>query len=206
MNVMKHVTTGPADTASVSRECDCCDAHPGRRMALKAAAGVAIAAGAGVRAASAADAGPQKGDLLVRVDDEAKQPISSADLKVGAKPLIAYPYDPEAKALRDSTRLNRVVLVKVEVDSLDAATAPRAADGVVAYSAFCTHQGCDVNSWVAADKSLLCFCHFSKFAPHQEAAVVGGPAPRPLPALPIKVEGGKLVVAGGFTTAPGKAV
>ena len=175
-------------------------------MALKAAAGVALVASAGVRVAWAADGGPQKGDWLVRVDDESKQPIGSADLKVGAKPVIAYPYDPAAKALRDGTRLNRVVLVKLEVDSLDAATAPRAADGVVAYSAFCTHGGCDVNTWAQADKTLLCFCHFSKFAPHQEATVTAGPAPRPLPALPIKAEDGKLVIAGGFTSAPGKAV
>lgn len=203
---MKHIETAPADATSASPGCKCCDADPGRRLALKAAAGVALVASAGIRVAWAADEGPQKGDWLVRVDDESKQPIGSADVKVGAKPLIAYPYDPAAKAMRDSTRLNRVVLVKLETDSLDAATAPRAADGVVAYSAFCTHGGCDVNSWIAADKSLLCFCHFSKFAPHQEAAVKAGPAPRPLPALPIKAEDGKLVIAGGFTSAPGKAV
>ena len=202
---MKHTATGPADVAPSLDGCACCGADAGRRLALKAAAGVVLAAGAGVRAAWAADEGPKKGDWLVRVDDEAKQPIASADLKVGAKPLIAYPYDPAAKALRDGTRLNRIVLVKLDVGSLDAATAPRAADGVVAYSAFCTHQGCDVNAWVAADKMLLCFCHFSKFAPQQEAAVTGGPAPRPLPALPIKAEDGKLVVVDGFTAPPGKA-
>ena len=182
----------------------CCAADPGRRVALKAMAGVALAAGAGV--ALADDDGPRKGDWLVQVDDESKKPLASADIKLGEKPVIVYPYDPTAKALRDGTRLNRIVLVKLEPGTLDAATAARAADGVVAYSAFCTHQGCDVNSWVAADKTLLCFCHFSKFAPHEEAAVTGGPAPRPLPALPIKLEAGKLVVAGGFNALPGKAV
>jgi Rieske Fe-S protein len=126
-------------------------------------------------------------------------------VKLGEKPLVAYPFDPQAKAVRDSTRLNRIVLVKLDPGTLDSATAARAAEGVVAYSAFCTHQGCDVNSWVAAEKVLLCFCHFSKFAPHQEAAVVGGPAPRPLPALALKVDGGKLVVAEGFNAPPGKA-
>jgi len=180
--------------------CGCCD---GRRTALKTIAGVALVAGTGV--AWPDEGGPRKGDFLVQVDDEGKKPLLGADIKAGAKPVIAYPYDPAAKASRDSTRLNRIVLVKLDPGSLDAATAARAADGIVAYSAFCTHQGCDVNSWVEADKVLLCFCHFSKFAPNQEAAVTGGPAPRPLPALPIKLEDGKLVVADGFSAPPGKA-
>ena len=183
--------------------CGCAGADPGRRTALKAVAGAALAVGTGL---AWADDGPKPGDQFVQVDDEAKKPLTSADLKVGDKPVIVYPFDPAAKAPRDSTRLNRVLLVKVDPSTLDAATAARAADGVVAYSAFCTHQGCDVSSWVAAEKVLLCFCHFSKFAPNQEAAVTGGPAPRPLPALPIKVDGGALVVAGAFTAPPGKAV
>lgn len=184
--------------------CGCCAADPGRRMALKAA-GAALAAGAGVPPLQAAEEGPRKGDWLVQVDDEAKKPLTGADVKAGEKPLIAYPFDPASKTLRDGTRLNRIVLVRVDPATMDAATAPRAAEGVLAYSAFCTHQGCDVSSWVAAEKVLLCFCHFSKFAPHEEAAVTGGPAPRPLPALPLKLDGGKLVVADGFTAPPGKA-
>lgn len=205
MDVLKHTATHPSHAASAPQECGCCAADPGRRMALKAA-GAALAAGAGVGGAWAADEGPRKGDLLVRVDDDAKQPLTGADIKVGGKPVIVYPFDPAAKALRDGTRLNRIVLVKLEAGGLDAATAARAADGVVAYSAFCTHQGCDVNAWSASDKTLLCFCHFSKFDPSQEAAVTAGPSPRPLPALPIKSEGGRLVVADGFTASPGKAV
>ncbi len=172
-------------------------------MALKTLAGAALAAGAGV--AWADEGGPRKGDWLVQVDDESKKPLGAADIKLGEKPVITYPYDPAGKAVRDSTRLNRILLVRLDPGTLDAATAARAAEGIVAYSAFCTHQGCDVNSWVAAEKVLLCFCHFSKFAPHEEAAVTGGPAPRPLPALPIKLVDGKLVVADGFNAPPGKA-
>ncbi len=199
--------TGEASQPACGGRCGAdhggCGADPGRRMALKAAAGVALAAGAGM---AWADDGPRKGDWLVQVDDEGKQPLARADIKLGEKPVIVYPFDPASKALRDGTRLNRIVLVKLEPGTLDAATAARAAEGIVAYSAFCTHQGCDVSSWVAADKALLCFCHFSKFAPHEEAAVIAGPAPRPLPALPLAVADGKLVVAGGFNAAPGKAV
>jgi Rieske Fe-S protein len=201
---MKHIAIRLMDERPASSGCSACGADVGRRGTLKAAVGVALA-GLGITAAWPAEDGPHKGDWLVQVDDEAKKPLTAADVKSGEKPLIAYPYDPSDKALRDSTRLNRIVLVRLDPSTLDKATAERAADGVVAYSAFCTHQGCDVSSWVAAEKALLCFCHFSKFAPHQEAAVVGGPAPRPLPALPIKVDGDKLVVADGFTAPPGKA-
>lgn len=201
---MKHIAIRLKDERPASSGCSDCGADAGRRGTLKAAVGVALA-GLGITPAWPAEDGPRKGDWLVQVDDEAKKPLTAADIKAGEKPLIAYPYDPSAKALRDSSRLNRIVLVRLDPSTLDKPTAERAADGVVAYSAFCTHQGCDVSSWVAAEKALLCFCHFSKFAPHQEAAVVGGPAPRPLPALPIKVDDGKLVVADGFTAQPGKA-
>lgn len=201
---MKQIANQTIDTGAAAAGCGGCAAEPGRRMTLKAAACVALAAGAGMRPVWAADDGPRKGDWLVGVDDESKTPLGSADVKAGEKPLIVYPYDPGSKALRDGSRLNRIVLVKLDPGSLDAATAKRAADGVVAYSAFCTHEGCDVNAWVAADKALLCFCHFTKFAPHQEAAVLTGPAPRSLPALPLKTEGGKLVVADSFTSKPGK--
>lgn len=197
---MKHSVTG---AEAMNEACRCCRADPGRRSALKAVAGAALALGTGM---AWADDGPKKGDWLVQVDDESKKPLTAADLKIDQKPVIVYPYDPAAKALRDGSRLNRILLVKLDPSTLDGPTAGRAADGVVAYSAFCTHQGCDVNSWVAAEKVLLCFCHFSKFAPQQEASVTGGPAPRPLPALPLESKDGKLVVADGFTAAPGKAV
>lgn len=180
----------------------CGGADAGRRTALRAVAGAALALGAGL---AWANDGPKAGDQFVQVDDEGRKPLRSTDIQVGEKPVIVYPYDPKTKTLRDSSRLNRILLVKLDPSTLDAPTAARAVDGVVAYSAFCTHQGCDVSSWVAADKELLCFCHFSKFAPHQEAAVTAGPAPRPLPALPLKVAGGALVVGGAFTSPPGKA-
>ena len=202
---MKVITIYEGRSQAGVDRCECTAADAGRRTALRVVAGAALVVGTGMRAAWAADEGPRKGDWLVQANDEARKPLELADIKIGEKPVIVFPFDPVAKAPRDATRLNRILLVKLDPGTLDGATAARAADGVVAYSAFCTHQGCDVNAWVAADKSLLCFCHFSKFAPHQEAAVTGGPASRPLPALPLKIEGGRLIVADGFTSTPGKS-
>ena len=62
----------------------------------------------------------------------------------------------------------------------------------VAYSAVCTHQGCTVA--YKGDK-LACPCHGSVFDPAKGAEVVAGPAPSPLPEIPVKVEGGEVVKA-----------
>jgi Rieske Fe-S protein len=45
---------------------------------------------------------------------------------------------------------------------------------------------------------LKCFCHLSEYDPRRSAAVVGGPAPHPLAALPVAIVGGTLTVAGKF--------
>ena len=62
----------------------------------------------------------------------------------------------------------------------------------VAYSAICTHQGCTV---AYKGGKLACPCHGSVFDPARGAKVVAGPAPRPLPEIPVKVEGGEIVKA-----------
>jgi rieske iron-sulfur protein len=55
-----------------------------------------------------------------------------------------------------------------------------------------------VTGWRAEEKFFLCSCHQSEYDPRHAAKVVGGPAPRPLPALPLRQEGGALVAAGTF--------
>src|SRR5215204_2261566 len=62
----------------------------------------------------------------------------------------------------------------------------------VAYSAVCTHQGCTV---AYKDGNLACPCHGSIFDPANGASVVAGPAPRPLPEIPVKVQGGEVIKA-----------
>ncbi|MFE6854994.1 Rieske (2Fe-2S) protein [Streptomyces sp. NPDC057674] len=61
-----------------------------------------------------------------------------------------------------------------------------------AFSAVCTHQGCLVNK--VADGTIDCPCHGSKFRV-TDAAVVAGPAPRPLPAEQITVSGDSITLA-----------
>jgi len=61
-----------------------------------------------------------------------------------------------------------------------------------AFSAVCTHQGCTVAS--VEGGTINCPCHGSKFA-IADGSVAGGPAPSPLPARNIRVDGDSIVLA-----------
>ncbi|MFJ6216549.1 Rieske (2Fe-2S) protein [Streptomyces sp. NPDC092296] len=62
-----------------------------------------------------------------------------------------------------------------------------------AFSAVCTHAGCVVDT--VADGLIQCPCHGSRFR-IADGSVADGPAPGALPALPVRVRGGTLVVGG----------
>ena len=156
-----------------------------------------------VGGASIASAQPSAGDQLVEDDaDGAPQPLRVADLKPG-RPILAFPFDPKARVVRNESRLTKVVLIKLAEGDMNPATRERSAGGVIAYSAVCTHQACDVKTWLAKEKALVCFCHASKFKPLEGGVVASGPAPRSLPSLPLALDGDLLVIAGGFSAAPG---
>jgi Rieske Fe-S protein len=106
--------------------------------------------------------------------------------------------DPATKTIRNGSSLNQVILVKLDPASLDDDTRARSAEGVVAYSAVCKHAQCPVNGWIAEKQVLHCFCHDSQYDPRHGAKVVFGPAPRSLPALPVKIVDGVLMAAGTF--------
>jgi Rieske Fe-S protein len=171
-----------------------------------------LAAGASlsmVTAASAederpgSDKRPQSGDLLVVAEGEHEgELIKPETLKPGDPPLLAWPKDPESKVVRDGSRLNQLLVVRLVPEELDETTRPRAADGIVAYSAVCTHAGCPVTAWMKASEGehevFKCMCHNSEYDPRHAAQVVFGPAPRRLAALPLAIVDGALVVAGTF--------
>ncbi len=107
---------------------------------------------------------------------------------------------------RDSLGLNAMMTVFPEgyTDSQDSQTllirtqpgyvvmppdrAGWAPEGFIAFSKVCTHAGCPVALYRATDQKLMCPCHQSVFDILQLAARVSGPAARPLPQLPIKID------------------
>jgi ubiquinol-cytochrome c reductase iron-sulfur subunit len=73
-------------------------------------------------------------------------------------------------------------------------------NGIVAYSKICTHVGCPVALYEQTTHHILCPCHQSTFQAAEGARVIFGPAPRPLPQLPITVGAdGYLVAKSDFT-------
>jgi ubiquinol-cytochrome c reductase iron-sulfur subunit len=80
------------------------------------------------------------------------------------------------------------------------------AGGIVAYSKICTHAGCAIAMYRAPlfqpaepRPALVCPCHYSTFDPATGGTVLFGPAGRPLPMLPIEVDGrGFLRAKGNF--------
>jgi rieske iron-sulfur protein len=146
-------------------------------------------------AAEPADERPKEGDYLVTADGAHADGLSPKDI---SGPVIAWPMAPEAHIIRNGSRLNKVLLVRLDPATLVGATRERAADGVVAYSAICPHAGCEVDGWIDEQKILECPCHNSKYNPREGAAIVEGPTTRGLAALPLKIVDDKLVVAKPF--------
>jgi ubiquinol-cytochrome c reductase iron-sulfur subunit len=76
--------------------------------------------------------------------------------------------------------------------------------GLVCYSKICTHAGCPLGLYLATERQLRCPCHQSTFDVLDGAKPVYGPAPKPLPQLPIEVsEDGTLLAMGDFTAPVG---
>ena len=82
---------------------------------------------------------------------------------------------------------------------LEGEAATWAPGGFVAYSKVCTHAGCPVGLYRAAQGQLICPCHQSTFDVMRGAQPVFGPAARPLPQLPIQMEAdGTFTALGDF--------
>ena len=174
-----------------------------RRKVIKAALGAGLGAllpEVTLAQSDPRNARPQEGDRLVFAEGERKgTPIRLDVLAVGGPPVTAMPQDIASGTVRDGSRLNQILLVRLDPARLQADTQPRAAQGVVAYSAVCTHAGCDGFAWTPEKQMFKCPCHDSEFDPADAAKVTGGPAARRLPALPLKIADGLVVVAGAFT-------
>ena len=175
----------------------------GRRTLLKMVMGAGFAL-SGLKLAAARSKEPRKmrpqaDDLFVfSQGDNVGEIIKPEDVPVGGPQVFAYAYEPVSKVVRDGSRLNKVMLVRFKPEDISEATRPHAADGIVAYSAVCTHAGCPVIMWIKETRTVKCPCHYSEYDPTNLATVIAGPTPKRLPILPVKMVDGALLVAAKF--------
>jgi rieske iron-sulfur protein len=197
-----------APIASLSNPAECAENRNSEGIERRALLCGCLAAGVSSLAVSARaededdperKARPKKGDLLVFLEgDHEGEVIKPADLPKGGPSIMAWPYDPQKKVPRDASRLNVVLLVRLDPAEIAETEAKYAADGILAFAATCTHQQCPVAEWLSELQLFQCPCHQSRYDPKHGAQVVGGPAPRPLPKLPLVLAGDSLQVAGPF--------
>jgi ubiquinol-cytochrome c reductase iron-sulfur subunit len=97
--------------------------------------------------------------------------------------------------------ISQTILIHVQDDAITtkAGRETWGPNGYVAFSKVCTHAGCPVGLYEQLTGLLLCPCHQSMFDVREGALPIFGPAPRPLPQLPLYVDSaGYLRAQGGF--------
>ena len=133
--------------------------------------------------------------LLVDAGAEADfKPQRPADIQM-MKPILAFPFDAETGTPKKESRLTKMVVIRLPEEKMTPETRARSVSGVVAYSSICTHQGCDVKTWMSKENVLACYCHASKFDLFDGAKVVAGPASSALRAIPLALDGEFLSIA-----------
>jgi ubiquinol-cytochrome c reductase iron-sulfur subunit len=139
----------------------------------------------------------------VRLVDEDGHPISAADVEERTF-YTAFPERANPELIGSSLVVVRVDPAKLKLPPERADWAP---DGILAYSKICTHAGCAVALYrkptfpvLEPHDALICPCHYSTFDPFTGGSVIYGPAGRPLPQLPLEIDGdGNLRAAGNFS-------
>jgi rieske iron-sulfur protein len=154
------------------------------------------ARGRGGRGCQAAGAGRS---LRVSYRSKKGQVVRAEDLALGDPQMQAYPMAPDG-TVRSDSRLNLVILARFDPAALTDETRTRAGDGVVTYSAICTHQACPVNMWKERQhvRLLLPRLHL-RSQKRRRGDRWAGSAPRPLAALGLKLKDGVVVVASTFS-------
>jgi ubiquinol-cytochrome c reductase iron-sulfur subunit len=130
-----------------------------------------------------------------RLVDESGKPIAAADIEAETF-YTAYPEGADRELIGSP-------LVVVRIGPGNA--------GIVAYSKICTHAGCAIALYrkptfpdTQPGPALVCPCHYSSFDPADDGKVIFGPAGRPLPKLPLEIDGdGNVRAAGNFSGPPG---
>ncbi|PMP91827.1 MAG: Rieske (2Fe-2S) protein [Desulfurella sp.] len=195
-----------------NQENQVCQACITRRKILKASMGIAGISLLGATLSFFGTIKPQSskanerkpitpGDKLVYAMGPKKgQTITQESLKLD-KGALAFPLGKEE-------HLNLIMIIhEVQAEFKPPTHLNWVINGIVAYSAICTHMGCTVDWHPKSQKPapyphIFCPCHQSMYNIFEGAKVVSGPAPRPLPQLPIKLNPNNEIVADGDFDGP----
>ncbi|HEY3759126.1 MAG TPA: Rieske (2Fe-2S) protein [Solirubrobacteraceae bacterium] len=185
-----------------------------RRRLLTGAAG---AAGAGLTAAVVIPVvalGPGLEEQLRRTPwrtgralvDEQGNPILATDV-IERSFLTAFPQHADEEDLGSPVVVVRVDPMTLKLPPERAGWAP---EGILAYSKICTHAACAISlfrdplspSTESKGPALVCPCHYSTFDVLDGGSVEFGPAGRPLPQLPLKIDAAGVLRAAGPMSGP----
>jgi Rieske Fe-S protein len=144
------------------------------------------------------DERPQNGYLL----EHQGAVFEPDDLKLGGPPVRAWPKDSKTSVVSNGSRLNEILVIRLDPGELDEETRRRCADGIVAHSGVCSDVGRSATGcWSKAEQSdkdiHKGFCYNFEFNPRERAQVAFGPALRRL-AAPLAIADGSLTVAATF--------
>jgi ubiquinol-cytochrome c reductase iron-sulfur subunit len=124
----------------------------------------------------------------------ANRPITPAQFSTNGGMITVVPdgYQDNDDELAKATS----IIIKLRPDQLQPPTNLNwTVNGIVAYSKICTHVGCPAALYEQTTQRILCPCHQSTFDAARGAQVIFGPAPRPLPQLPITTDAQGYLVA-----------
>ena len=144
-----------------------------------------------------------------RLVDKDGHPIAADAIETGAF-YTAFPEGADPKAISAP-----LVLVRLDPSALRLPRGRKgwAPEGILAYSKICTHAGCAIALYrtptfepTQPSNALVCPCHYSTFDVADGGSVLFGPAGRPLPQLPLMIDGARnLRAAGDYSGPPGPA-
>lgn len=117
------------------------------------------------------------------VTDINNRRMKVSDIEVGSM-VTVFPQDDVGGAISQTVLLHPQTTDIVTMKGRET-WAPQ---GFIAFSKVCTHAGCPVGLYEQATEQLLCPCHQSLFDIYSGAEPVFGPAPRPLPQLPLYID------------------
>ncbi len=119
--------------------------------------------------------------------DQTGRRIQVGDLAVGSVVTVF----PEGTQNTDRGQaVDQTILIRISNEDFvtEAGRESWGPQGYLAYSKLCTHLGCPVGLYEQQLQLLVCPCHQSMFNVTDGAVPEFGPAPRPLPQLPLYID------------------